>query len=262
MAFFSDALAHSAFAGISLGLISLFLVGVRDGDPMFEWFVPLFMAIFGSVVGIGIALVRERTALASDTVIGVFFAGALGIGALTFGNMRLFTAKNAEVFLFGSTNIVTAVHIVLLLALAVVTTVVLAWRYNQMVFASFNPSLARSRRIPVQLNNYVFIILLALIVNISIQVVGVILINAMLLVPAATASLLSRNMRQMFWWSVSLSLTGGLLGQWISLNVRPITSRGPVDLGASGCVIVLNVLAFVLAMLVGPLIRGRQAKTS
>jgi zinc transport system permease protein len=261
MAFFSDALAHSAFAGISLALVTLLLSGVSDKDPMFEWFVPLFMAGFGTAVGIGIALVREKTALASDTVIGVFFAGALGIGVLTLGNMKLFTNMNPEVFLFGSTNSVRPVHIVLLLALALVTAIVLTWRYNQMVFASFNPSLARSRRIPVRLNNYLFIVLLALIVNICLQVVGVILINAMLLVPAATASLLSRNMRQMFWWTTSLSLFIGLLGQWVSLTVSPVTTHGTINLGASGCVILLNVLAFAVAMGVGPLIRGRQAKT-
>src|SRR5438552_9534045 len=113
MAFFSDALAHSAFAGISLGLISLFLLGVHDKDPMFAWFVPLFMAAFGCVVGIGIALVREKTALASDTVIGVFFAGALGVGAITLGNMKLFTVMNPEVVLFGSTNNVNPVKITL-----------------------------------------------------------------------------------------------------------------------------------------------------
>ena len=262
MAFFSDALAHSAFAGISLGLITLLLAGVRDSDPMFEWFVPLFMALFGSVVGCGIALVREKTALASDTVIGVFFAGALGIGALTFTNMKLFTNKSPEVFLFGSTNNVSAVQIILLIALAVVTAVVLTWRYNQMVFASFNPSLARSRRIPVRFNNYLFIVLLALIVNICLQVVGVILINAMLLVPAATASLLSRNMRQMFWWTISLGVCVGLLGQWVSVTFNPVTRYGKINLGASGSVIVLSVLAFAVAMAIGPLIRGRQAKTS
>src|SRR5262245_52402363 len=154
MAFFSDALAHSAFAGISLGLISLFLVGVRDKDPMFNWLVPFFMVVFGAVVGTGIALVREKTALASDTVIGVFFAGALGIGALTLVNMRLFTPMNPEVFLFGSTNAVNPPQIVLLFGLAVLTAIVLLRRYNQFVFASFNPSLARSRRIPVRQNNY------------------------------------------------------------------------------------------------------------
>src|SRR5262249_46397087 len=156
-AFFSDALAHSAFAGISLGVISLFLMGGRDDKDLIDWFVPLVMIVFGSAVGIGIAFVREKTALASDTVIGVFFAAALGIGAITFQNMKLFTNRSVDTFLFGSTNTVTSAQIVWLFGLAIVAAIVLSLRYNQMVFATFNPSLARSRRIPVRLNNYIFI---------------------------------------------------------------------------------------------------------
>jgi zinc transport system permease protein len=262
MAFFSDALAHSAFAGISLGLISWFILGGRDETGMYDWFVPLVMIGFGCLVGIGIAVVREKTSLASDTVIGVFFAAALGIGAHTLSNLRLFTNRPVEAILFGSTNSVRTPQLIWLFGLLFVTAVVLYLRYNQMVFASFNPSLARSRRISVQWNNYAFVLLLALIVNICLQIVGVILINTMLLVPAATASVLSRNLRQMFWWTVGISLSAGLLGQWISVTVHLDTMRGPVNLGASACVVSLNVIAFAIAMLIGSRIRGRVAKTS
>src|SRR5215207_7572179 len=75
MAFFSDALAHCAFAGVALGLLTGFLTGAHKNSFFYTWGIPLVMVGFGVVIGVGIVFVREKTALASDTVIGVFFAG-------------------------------------------------------------------------------------------------------------------------------------------------------------------------------------------
>src|SRR5262245_46572197 len=80
MAFFSDALAHCAFAGVALGL--LVAMALRVNAPDFREWILLIMVGFGIVVGVLIAVVREKTGLANDTVIGVFFAGAIGIGAI------------------------------------------------------------------------------------------------------------------------------------------------------------------------------------
>src|SRR5438874_3527021 len=81
MAFFSDALAHCAFAGVALGVLVALLAGVRDKNKFYDWILPI-MVVFGIVVGLLIAYVREKTNLANDTVIGVFFAGAMGLGAV------------------------------------------------------------------------------------------------------------------------------------------------------------------------------------
>src|SRR5262249_3631386 len=81
MAFFSDALAHCAFAGLALGLLLGYAAGAKINEEFQAWLVPLVMVSFGVVVGVLIAYVREKTHLASDTVIGVFFAGAIGLGA-------------------------------------------------------------------------------------------------------------------------------------------------------------------------------------
>src|SRR5206468_718636 len=82
MAFFSDALAHCAFASVSVGfvLFTLLIVHFRPADEFWDWVTPIMLA-FGMMVGYGIAYVRERTGLASDTVIGVFFAFAIGLAA-------------------------------------------------------------------------------------------------------------------------------------------------------------------------------------
>jgi len=261
MAFFSDALAHCAFAGLALAILCIaFAFGNIREEQNLDWIVPSVMVGFGAAMGISIAFVREKTGLASDTVIGVFFAGVIGVGALLFGAVKRVTNKDPEIFLFGGPNYVTESDLLRLLGLGVITIIVLVLRYNEMVFTSFNASLARSRRIPSRLNNYLFIILLALVVNLCLQTVGILLVNAMLIVPGATASNLSRNMRQMFWWTIALSLISGIGGLWLS-NVVVIPLRGELmNPGASGCIVVLSVLAFGLSMIVSPWLRGKQSR--
>jgi zinc transport system permease protein len=249
MAFFSDALAHCAFAGITLGFLMKLLLWPGAGDAVNEWMVRLVMVGFGAGVALMIAFVREQTNLTSDTVIGIFFAGAIGFGALMFGALKRRAVLDPDTFLFGSPHMVSYSNLVQLALLSLLTVGVLLARYNQLVFISFNPSLARSRRIPLRLYNYAFVVLLALIVNLCLSAVGVLLINAMLVVPAATASNLSRNMRQMFWLTVAVSLATSVAGVWLSNNVElPIGGGEPLELGAAGTIVVLSVLAFFASM--------------
>lgn len=271
MAFFSDALAHCAFAGVALGL----LVGVGLGfsgleqtheqrESFFQVIVPLVMVGFGILVGVLIAYVREKTGLASDTVIGVFFAGAIGLGAMLLKALARASRQyfSAESFLFGDPITVTSFDLTLLAGLLAILLGFLGVTYNQLVFTSFNPSLARSRRIPVRLCNYAFIVILALVVNLCLKAVGVLLINALLIVPAATAANLCRNMRQLFWTTTLLCLTVGVAGHWLSWEVQlpdPAGLGEPLSFGIGGTIVVLSVVLFYLSMLVGPWVRGRQA---
>jgi zinc transport system permease protein len=251
MAFFSDAMAHCAFAGISLGLIISFAMGFTPKSDELQWLLPLIMAAFGALIGFGIVFVRENSGLASDTVIGVFFAGAIGFGAMilqAFQARRLF---DPERFLFGGPALVQPFDLLILLILFIVTAIVMIWRYNQFCLASFNPSLARSRGVAVKLNNYIFVVLLALIVNFSITAVGVLLINALLIVPAATAANLAPNMRKMFLYTLGLSVVTGVAGLGISQSVAlPIGPGDPKQFGVSGTIIVLGVILFALSLLV------------
>src|SRR5215468_2578840 len=81
MAFFSDALAHCAFAGVALGFLFALAAGVREEKEFYDWILPI-MVLFGVLIGVLIAYVRQQTSLANDTVIGVFFDGAMGFGAI------------------------------------------------------------------------------------------------------------------------------------------------------------------------------------
>src|SRR5262249_33283028 len=158
-----------------------------------------------------------------------------------------------------------AFDLVLLFVLCLLTAGLLLWLYNDLVFASFSPSLARSRNIRVRLCSYLFIVLLGLLVNVCLRATGALLINAMLIVPAAAAAIFCRNMRQLFWVTIGLCLLVGFVGQWVSW--RPVTEwEGErIYLGSGGMMVVLSVLLFFGAMAgrllwrgVG-LLRGRAA---
>lgn len=255
MAFFSDAMAHSAFAGVALGYLSAFAAGDGKEGAVAAWLVPLVMVLFGAAVGAAMVFVRERTGLANDTVIGVFFALAIGFGAMLFRVLQEKTNFNPEQFLFGSLLFVPESDLVLLLILVGVVALLFVRRYNDLVFASFSPSLARTRRVGLRANNYLFIVLLALVVNLSIKAVGALLINALLVVPAAAAANVSWNLRQMFWLTLAACVTSGLVGFYLSTVV---TVGNGIKFGPSGTIVVVSVGFFFLSVLAAG-VRNRTA---
>jgi zinc transport system permease protein len=262
MAFFSDALAHCSFAGISIGFLLFLLFGPEGRDAttqrlFWDW-VTVIMVVFGMIAGCGIVWVRTITGLSSDTVIGVFFAGAVGLAAALRDLMNNRALFNLEDFLFGNPMLVLSSHLLILACLAVVIALTLSRIYNHLLLVSFNQSLALSRRVPVQLVSYLFIILLALTVNLCLRFVGALLINALLIIPAATAVNLSRNMRQLFRWTIYLCLGLSVLGQWISWEWYNLMGD-KYKLGLSGTIVLLNVLAFLFSMVAGPWLRSRRA---
>jgi zinc transport system permease protein len=248
MAFFSDTMAHTAFAGVTLGYLSVILSGWDKSTV--TWVVPLVMVATGVAAGVGMVYVRERTGLANDTVIGVFFALSIGLGAMLFQVLRVTSNFNPENFLFGNLTLVPVEDLLFLMALAVIVTPLYAWRYNQLVFGSFNPTLARTRGLTLHVNNYLFIVILALVVNLSIKAVGALLINAMLVVPAAAAANCSRNVRQMFWFTVAFSLVAGLIGFGLQYTIKVRVGPGEeTQFGPSGLIVVTSVCLFLLSIL-------------
>jgi zinc transport system permease protein len=143
--------------------------------------------------------------------------------------------------------------------LVLITFVVLAALYNPLHLTGFNSSLALSRRTPIALSNYVFVILLALIVNLCLRYVGALLINALLIVPAATAINVSRNLRQLFHWTWMLCLFVSMSGLALSWVVeRQAKSHGvQLSLGISGTIVLLSVFLFIGSLFIGPWLRRR-----
>jgi zinc transport system permease protein len=109
----------------------------------------------------------------------------------------------------------------------------------------------------LRLCNYLFAILLAMIVNLCLKAVGALLINALLIIPAATAANLCRNMRQLFWTTIAISVTLSVLGLWLSFEVVIPMAGGDLTFGPGGATVVLNALLFIASMLVaGPRRKG------
>ena len=152
-----------------------------------------------------------------------------------------------------------------LLFLLLVTVGFLIWNYNTLVFASFNESLAFSRQLRVRLCRYCFIALLGLIVNLCLQVVGALLVNALLIVPAATAGNFARNMRQLFWGAILLGLSAGALGvalDWELYIPDPLAPQHPIRFGQGGIIVVINVLLFIVSMILGPRWKSRATQAA
>jgi len=255
MAFFSDALAHCAFAGVSLGFLLFELIKLRMGlaDEQFWWWVTPLMVVFGAGVGMGVSFVRQRTSLGNDAVIGVFFAGSLGLAATLSQAISSRKIFSLEEFLFGDPLLIQSGQIILLSAVLAITALFMGLGFNGLVLGSFNTSLARSRAISIDWLQTGFIVLLAVVINVCLRVVGVLLINALLIVPAAIAMNLSSNLRQMFWITLATSVGLSVTGQIVSWEVQV---RYDVPVGIAGTIVTLAVLAFILTM---PLARrGRR----
>jgi zinc transport system permease protein len=262
MAFFSDAMAHTAFAGVALALLNIILFAdirsTRDADS-YLWIVLPTMIVTGIIVGAAMTAVRERTGLTSDTVIGVFFAAAIGLGAMILPKVRNQVNIDPEQFLYGSISLTQGEDLLKLFVLMIVTLALVSWRYNAWAMASFNPSLARSRGIAVRADSYLFVILLALVVNVSIRSVGILLINALLIVPAAAAANISRNLRQVFLLTLVGTVLSGVLGYLISDHVRiPISATKTLELAPSGTIVMVAVLGFFATMLMNSWRRFRK----
>src|SRR5207244_4055750 len=157
--------------------------------------------------------------------------------------------------LFGYLLGVEPLHLFVLAGLVVLTFATLALLYNYLMLDNFNASLALSRRVPVALARYAFILLLAVIVSLGLRYVGVLLITALLIVPAATAVNLSRNLRELFWLNMALATMVPLIGQWIAWEVRNYYGT---ELGISGTVVLVSVSLFLLSMIAGPWLRSRK----
>ena len=199
MSFFSDALGHSGFTGIAIGV----LCGAVQ---------PIYFAVGLSVLfALLFSFVRSRTSQSADTIIGVFSstAVALGIFIVTLGG-RSFTKFNR--YLIGDILSVTPGEIGLLAL--VLLAVVLLWVFgsNQLVLTAVHPQLASSRGIATKRNETLFTVAIAIVVTLAMSWVGLMVINSLLVLPAAASRNLARNLRQYHLFSILSALGCSLLG--------------------------------------------------
>jgi zinc transport system permease protein len=200
MAFIGVGISHSAFGGVTLG----FLLGVE----------PLYTGIgFAVLVALLIEWAQTRTLVEEDTAIGIFFAASMALGVVF---LHLSRTYNVDVFGFLFGNIL-AIGPRQLMAIAAVTVGVLALIlafFKEIVFLSFDEEMAWVSGVPVRPLRYLFLILMALVVIVTIYLVGIILVSALLVIPGAIAQNLGKQLRGMLWVSAGVavgSAVGGLI---------------------------------------------------
>ncbi len=198
MVFFSDAIGHSALTGIAIGAI----LGMED--PL------LSMLAFSLILAIAISNVKAKGRSSPDTIIGVFSSSAVALGIVILSPGGGF-AKYSN-FLIGDLLSLTSGQIIILAV--VLLLVLLFWLgfFNQLLLVSVNPSLARSRAVKVRSVEVSFSIIVALVVTVSIQWVGILIINSLLVLPAAAARNIAVNMCQYHLYALFIAVVSGLSG--------------------------------------------------
>ncbi|WP_165065016.1 metal ABC transporter permease [Desulfovibrio sp. ZJ200] len=212
MAFFSDAIGHSAFAGVALGLI--LAVNPR-----------LSMPLFGVLVGLAIMAVRRKSNLSADTVIGIVFSAVVAFGLAVVSRFHG-VARDMQQFLYGDILTISETEITFLALLFPALMLFQAAGYNRLLQIALHPVTAKAHGVRVALWQYLFAGLLALVVMFSVRAVGVLLVTAMLIVPAATARNLARTAGGMFWWALLVGLSSGFAGLTLSAQDWLATSSG------------------------------------
>lgn len=202
MAFFSDALGHSALTGIAIGVI----LGINQ---------PLWSMVFFSVLmSVVIVAVKKANTASTDTIIGVFSSTAVALGIVILSSRGGF--NRYSVYLIGDLLSIGTTDLLLLIFVFIAVIVLWFFIFNKLLLVSVNQSLARSRGINVLLYDYLFTIIIAVIVTVSIQWVGILIISSLMILPAAAARNISKNMRQYHIYSVSIAVVSGLSGLLLS----------------------------------------------
>lgn len=210
MAFFSDALGHSALTGVAIGVV----LGWQSQMAS--------MLLFGILWAVLITFVKQNSRMSADTIISVFSSTSVALGLVVLSRGGAF-AKYSNV-LVGDVLSVAYEDLASLLVTLLATTVIWLLLFNPLMMTSINAPLARSRGVRAKLTEYAFTILVAVAVMVSIRWVGVMLINSMLILPAAASRNVARNAAAYLRLSVLFSLVSGVAGLILSYYLN--TSAG------------------------------------
>jgi ABC-type Mn2+/Zn2+ transport system permease subunit len=235
LAFIGAGIAHASFGGVALG----FLLGIN----------PLLTAVvFCLLTAWGIAWTSRRAEVKEDAAIGIFFAATMALGILFIGLMR---GYNVDLFgyLFGSVLAVTRQDLWLSLLLGAGVLLIVGLFFKELLFITFDPEMARVSGLPAGALYVLLLSLMALTIVLSIKVVGIILVSALIVIPAAAAYQLTEDFRRMMLLAVVIGNLSAIVGLFLSYGLNT----------ASGATMVLTAtLIFFLSALLSP--RRRRAR--
>ena len=227
MAFFSDALGHSALTGIAIGM----LFGMTN--------INVSMVFFAIIFAILLNIVKHKTSYGADTIISVFSSIAIAIGLAILSQSGNFNKYSS--YLVGDILSITKNEIIYILVAFILTIIFWIFLFNKLNCVSINQALSKSKGINVYIIDNIFVVIIAIIVMISIRFIGILLINSLLILPAASSRNIAKNMRTYHLFSVLFSLFSGVLGLIISYYYNIPT--GPMIVIISG---IIYFITFVL----------------
>lgn len=226
MGFLGSGLAHAAFGGVAIALFF-------DQEP-------LIVAIpFTILIAVGITYVKEKTNLAEDTTIGIFFSVSMAIGIIFIALKKTYSS-DAFNYLFGSILAVNNNDIIISSVLSVITILLFPF-WKRWAYSSFDRELAFTDKIKVVFDDYLLNIMVAITIVVSIKVVGIVLIAAFLVIPAASARLVARTFSKMTILSIFLGIISAFVGLLISYYL---------DIPSGATIILLQAMIFFFFMFI------------
>ena len=226
LAYFADAVGHTVFAGLALALI-------------FSWPEKPAVLGVGAAVGVGVIYLTRHSRLAADTAIGLVFSGAVAL-SLALVSRHSGATRGLSRFILGDILTVTDAEILALAGLALATVVFLALFFNHLTLESLSPTLARARRpLLSRFLPYLFGFWLALTASVAVWSVGLLLVTALLVAPAAAGRTAASSAGGMFWAAQAVAAVSGQLGLYVS-------TRPGVNTAAGATVVLTAVLIFIL----------------
>jgi zinc transport system permease protein len=220
-----DTLSHASLAGVALGLAT-------GHNPILGAF------IFTSLCGALIELLQSYFRKYADLILAIVLSLSVGVAITIISSGKL--RANADSFMFGSILTVTRLDIILALILSVVSVTALILLYHQMIYIVYDEEAARVAGVRVKLINYIFSVLVASAISISIRIVGVLVLSSMIALPVASALQLGKGFKVTLIFSIVFSIVDIMLGLFLSyyLNVAP---------GGFTALVSVAVLSLVLA---------------
>ncbi len=212
MAYFSDALGHSALTGVAVGVV----LGVMD--------TTISMVVFAVIFALLLNRIGRSNTASNDTIISVFSSTAVAIGLAILSKGGNFSKYSA--LLVGDILSITRKEIIYLFVIFILTIIFWVVCFNALNAICIHSTLAKSKHIPVRIIEDVFAVLIAIIVMLSIKWVGILIINALLILPAASSRNIASNMREYHFFSILFSMFSGLFGLLISYYTNVAT--GPM----------------------------------
>jgi len=224
---FGDALAHSAFGGVALGLF----LGVY----------PLWAAYVVSILSaLALTKIRQKFDISGDAIIAILLSSGIAIGIVLISLSGGFSIDIFS-FLFGSVLLVSTENVIMILGLCAAILIILITGYKKFMYITFSEEQAQVSGIPVQKLNYLLIAIAGITVVTSMQLVGVLLVSALFVIPNVTAMMFKRSFKQTIILSMSFSVFSTVAGIMISY---------PLDIAPSGMVVLLAITLFIGSLII------------